>query len=215
MFEHLRRDYWASRAKGRATLARMLCRAANDSGFRAMCCYRLGRWCRLHRLRVAAVLLERVMHHLSHCWISTLAEIGPGFRIAHVCGIVVPPGVVFGADCEIRQNVTLGGNFDKRGPDGRTTPRLCDHVSLGPGAVVLGPIEVGAHTFIGANALVTQSVPAHSIVGAFRAEVIAQRVPDGSLVREATRVFLSRRELHERIETLARRVADLEKETTP
>lgn len=211
MFEHLRQDYVASRARGRPTVGRMLCRAASDSGFRAMCFYRLARWCRVRGFRLAAVLAERLMHQLSHCWISSLAEIGPGFRVAHVCGIVVPPGVIIGANCEIRQNVTLGGNLGRVAPDGRQTPILGDGVSIGPGAVILGPIEVGAGTFIGANAVVTQSVPPKSIVAAFRAEVTAQLGPDGAPVREMKRVFLSRRELHERIEALEGRLQELER----
>lgn len=213
MFEHLRQDYVASRARGRPTVGRMLCRAASDSGFRAMCFYRLARWCRVRGFRLAAVLAERLMHHLSHCWISSLAEIGPGFRVAHVCGIVVPPGVIIGANCEIRQNVTLGGNLDKRGPDGRTNPRIGDGVSLGPGAVVLGPIEVGSGTFIGANAVVTQSVPPNSIVAAFRAEVTGERDAEGTPVRDARRVFLSRRELFERIDALEQRLAEVQRGT--
>jgi len=211
MFANLRRDYVASRARGQPTLGRMLWHAMRDAGFRAVCFYRLARWCRARGFRLAAVLAERLMHHLSHCWISSLAEIGPGFRVAHVCGIVVPPGVIIGANCEIRQNVTLGGNLDKRGPDGQTNPRLGDGVSLGPGAVLLGPIEVGAGTFVGANAVVTQSMPPNSIVAAFRAEVTGQRGGGGVPAHDAKRVFLSRRELYEGLEALERRLAELER----
>jgi len=38
------------------------------------------------------VMLERLMHHCCHCWISTTAEIGEGFLVAHVCGLVVGVG---------------------------------------------------------------------------------------------------------------------------
>ena len=174
MLENLRQDYTASRAKGRAGLLRMLWNALRNDGFRAMCFYRLARWCRVRRVQPVAAVAERLMHHLCHCWISSLAEIGPGFRVAHVCGIIVPPNVVIGANCEIRQNVTLGGNLGKSSADGRQTPILRDNVSIGPGAVILGPIEVGANTFIGANAVVTQSVPANAIVAVFRGQAILE-----------------------------------------
>jgi serine O-acetyltransferase len=215
MFEILRQDYAASRAAGRATVVRMVRRAVNDSGFRTMCFYRSARWCRARGFRLGAVLAERLMHHLCHCWISSLAEIGPGFRVAHVCGIIVPPNVIIGANCEIRQNVTLGGNLGKATASGRQTPVLGDSVSIGPGAVILGPIEIGSGTFVGANAVVTQSVPSNAIVAAFRAEVTAELGADGTPVRAAKRVFLSRRELHERIEALEQRLADLERRATP
>jgi serine O-acetyltransferase len=212
MLENVKQDYCASmRRTGKpANLARMLWRAMQDATFRAVFLYRIGRWCRLHRHPLGAALAERLMRHLSHCWISTLAELGPGFRIAHVCGIIVPPGIVFGANCEIRQNVTLGGNYGKRGPDGRTNPILGDDVSIGPGAVILGPIHVGSHTIVGANAVVTQSVPPYSVVTGFRAEVLATRTAEGAIVRDDKRVFLSRRELFERLSELERRVAAME-----
>jgi serine O-acetyltransferase len=213
MFETLRQDYAGNRGTGRATLPRMLWAATNNSGFRAMCFYRFARWCRARGCRSLAVLAERLMHHLCHCWISSLADLGPGFRVAHVCGIVVPPNVIAGANCEIRQNVTLGGNLGKSSAGGRQTPVLGDGVSIGPGAVILGPIEVGANTFIGANAVVTQSVPPNSIVAAFRAEVTAQVGADGALTRDAKRVFLSRREVFERIEALEGRIAEIERRT--
>jgi serine O-acetyltransferase len=210
MFENLRRDYTASRAQGRANLWRMLWNAVRNDGFRALCFYRVARWCRVRHFPAGAAVAERLMHHLCHCWISSLAEIGPGFRVAHVCGIVVPPNVIIGADCEIRQNVTLGGNLGKAAGGGRQTPVLGDRVSIGPGAVILGPIEVGAGTFVGANAVVTQSVPPNSIVAAFRAEVTAQMGADGTVVRDAKRVFLSRTEVYARIEALENRLAAID-----
>jgi serine O-acetyltransferase len=212
MLENLRHDYRAS-TKREPALLRMLFRALQDSGFRAMCFYRIGRWCRKWHIPLGAPLAERLMRHLSHCWISTLAVIGPGFRIAHVCGIIVPPKVVFGSYCEIRQNVTLGGNMGKRTPDGRTVPTLGDRVSIGPGAVILGPIQVGADTFVGANAVLTRSVPERSIVAAFRAEIVAERDEQGQIVRAEENMFLSRRELYTRIESLRKRVEELEAES--
>jgi serine O-acetyltransferase len=209
MFENMKRDYFASRKK-QGNVARILLRVFRDSGFRAVALYRTGRWCRKRRLGVVAVILERLMHHTCHCWISTLAEIGPGFKIAHVCGIVIPPAVVFGRDCDIRQNVTLGDNYGKVGEDGRANPWIGDNVSLGAGAVVLGSICVGSNSIVGANAVLTKSVAENSVVGAFRAEVIAERSSDGSIMRPDRRMFVSRRELFERIELLEKRLSEVE-----
>ncbi len=214
MFENVKEDYRAS-TRREPSLLRIVYRFCQDSGFRAVCFYRIGRWCRKHRIPLGAQIAERLMHHLCHCWISTLAELGPGFRIAHVCGIIVPPDVVFGSWCEIRQNVTIGGNLGRAAPDGRQVPILGDRVSIGPGAAVLGPIEIGDDTFIGANAVVTRSVPPRSIVAAFQAEVVARRDEQGRPIREPKRIFLSRRELYERIEQLERRLAELESKQTP
>ena len=219
MFENIRQDHARrSHLSGRdcaPTIPRILFEAVRDAGFRAVFFYRIGRWCRARNLRFAAAFAERLMRHLCHCWVSTLADIGPGFIIAHVCGIVIPPGVVFGKDCDIRQNVGIGGNFGKRGEDGRENPWIGDHVSIGVGAIILGPIRIGSNSIIGANAVVTQSLPENTVVGAFRAEVLGQQAPDShyphsKILRPDKHVFLSRRQLYERIDALERKVEALE-----
>lgn len=209
MLENIKQDYFRSKDQ-KATIVRILFRAFQDSGFRAVFFYRIGRWCRDRHLGLLAVFVERLMRHLSHCWISTLAEIGPGFRIAHVCGIIVPPKTCFGKNCTIRQNVTLGGNYDKVTEDGRGNPLIGDNVSIGPGAAILGPVTIGSNSIIGANALVTTSVPENSVVGAFRAEILAELSNSGQIVRPDRHMFLSRRELFARIEKLEKRICKLE-----
>jgi len=187
-----------------------LWRAVQDSGFRAVVFYRTGRWFRARNLRFAAALAERLMRHLSHCWISTLADIEPGFVIAHVCGIIVPPGVHMGENCTIRQNVTLGGNYGKTDENGRTNPWLEDNVSIGPGAVILGPVRIGRNTIIGANAVVTTSIPPNSVVAGMRAEVIAARDETGNIKHFEEKIYLSRKELYERIRNLEKKITEIE-----
>ncbi len=214
MFDNIKQDYWRScyfrKIPCRHSIVRIFLWAMQDSGFRAVMFYRMGRWCRVKKLNVIAALLERMMRHTSHCWISTLAEIGPGFVVAHVCGIVIPPETRIGRNCTIRHNASLGGNYGKKGVDGRGTPTLGDDISIGPGAVILGPITVGSNTIIGANAVVTKSVPENSVVGAFRAEVLGQRTKDGGIERPFKEAFLSRKELFERIRELENRVDKLD-----
>jgi serine acetyltransferase len=161
---------------------------------------------------VAAAIIERLMRHLCHCWISTVVDIGPGFVVAHVCGIIVDGAAgPIGKNCSIRQNVTIGGNYGKN-KNGRVQPLVGDNVSIGPGASILGPISIGSNTIIGANAVVTTDIPEKSVVGAFRAEVVAKIAEDGSIIRETERVFLSRRQLYEKIKALEERIELLTKE---
>jgi serine O-acetyltransferase len=184
-----------------------------NAGFRAVVFYRMGRWFRLHKMRFAAAIAERLMHHLCHCWVSTMVEIGPGFVVAHVCGIIVDGAVgPIGKNCSIRQNVTIGGNYGKS-RDGRVQPVIGDNVSIGPGAAILGPITIGDNTIIGANAVVTTDIPENSVVGAFRAEVVAKKADEGSIIRETERVFLSRRQLYDRIKALEEKVERLSEGT--
>jgi serine O-acetyltransferase len=174
MFENLRCDYKRYSNK-KPTFWSMAITLIINAGFRAVMLYRLGYWLRHHRFGIAAAIVERLMHHSCHCWISTLAEIGPGFLIAHVCGLVIGGKTRIGKNCDVRQNVTFGGNFSKKDPDGRTQPWVGDNVSFGAGAVVIGSVKIGSGTIIGANSVVTRDVPDNVIVSGVPATVIKQR----------------------------------------
>ena len=90
------------------------------------------------------------------------------------------------------------------------TVAIGGNVSIGAGAAVLGPIKIGSNSIIGANAVVTKSVPPNSVVGAFRAEVLAERGLDGSIIRGDKHIFLSRKELYERIAAMENKIEELE-----
>jgi serine O-acetyltransferase len=89
--------------------------------------------------------------------ISPLADIGPGLLIMHSVGIVIGPEVCVGKDLTIYQNVTLG---DGSRPG---QPILGDSVTLGVGAAILGPVQLGSGAHVGANAVVTKDVPARCV----------------------------------------------------
>ena len=115
------------------------------------------------------------MHHLCHCYISVSSDIGPGFLIGHVGGIVIGSKTKIGKNCDIRQNVTTGGNFSKTGSNGQTQPIIKDNVSISVGACILGPITVGENSIIGANSVVTRDIPKNSIVSGIPAVKIKDR----------------------------------------
>lgn len=82
---------------------------------------------------------------------------GGGSRFEHHgIGCVVHRDAVFGKDCHIYQNVTVGAKWG-HGKDG--IPQIGDRVQIGAGAVLLGPIRIGNDCIIGANAVVIQDVP--------------------------------------------------------
>jgi len=149
--------------------------ALAKAGFRAMFLYRIGRALKKRNLSFLAGMCQRVMHHACHCYISVSADIGPGFLIAHVGGIVVGGKTVIGKNCDIRQNVTFGGNFQRTDEEGRTQPVLQDEVSVGAGACILGPVKIGRRAIIGANSVVTRDVPEEMIASGIPAKVIKER----------------------------------------
>jgi serine O-acetyltransferase len=147
----------------------------SNAGFRAILLYRLGRYFYLRKIPLFPGFCQRLMHHLCHCWINVSAKIGPGFLIAHVGGIVIGGSTIIGKNCDIRQNVTFGGNFNKTSSDSRTQPVLGDNVSVCPGAVIVGPITIGSNSIIGANSVVTSNIPENVIVSGIPAKIIKER----------------------------------------
>jgi tetrahydromethanopterin S-methyltransferase subunit B len=55
------------------------------------------------------------------------------------------------------------------------------------------------------------SVREHRFWVPYRAEVIANRLPDGTIEHFEKKIFISRRELYDRIEKIEKIVCDLEK----
>lgn len=83
------------------------------------------------------------------------ATLGIGVRVGYRgIGIVIHERAVVGDGCLISHQVTIGGrggHYD--------VPILEDGVVVGAGAKILGPITVGSHAKIGANAVVVHDVP--------------------------------------------------------
>ena len=100
------------------------------------------------------LLSFRVVETLTGISLPKSVAIGPGLRIWHFGNIFVHPDVVMGANCTLRQGVTLGNRHDD-GP----VPRLGDDVELGAYAQVLGGVRIGRGAKIGAMAVVLRDVP--------------------------------------------------------
>jgi len=124
----------------------------------------------LHRLahllwRNGFFLLGRAVSHFSR-WFTGIeihpgAQIGPGLFIDHGMGTVIGETAEIGADVTLYHNVTLGGVSWARV---KRHPTLEDHVVVGAGAQILGPITIGAHSRVGANSVVVKDVPPKSVV---------------------------------------------------
>ena len=100
-----------------------------------------------------------------------MLDAGGGLVLPHPTGIVIHPDTKIGPNCMIFQNVTLGSN---RKPG---VPSIGGHVDIGPGAKILGPIKIGDHAVIGANAVVLSDVPAGAVVGGIPARILKESAP--------------------------------------
>jgi serine O-acetyltransferase len=99
-------------------------------------------------------------------------QIGGGLLMPHPNGIVIHPRCVIGPNCLIMQQVTLGVHGSKPG-----APRLGGHVDVSAGAKIIGPVTIGDHALIGANAVVTKDVPEGAIMAGIPARQIGSRLP--------------------------------------
>jgi serine O-acetyltransferase len=84
-------------------------------------------------------------------------RLGQGLLLPHPNGVVIHPQAQIGPNCLIFQQVTIGTAHGG-------VPRIAGHVDIGAGAKLLGPITVGEHARIGANAVVLDDVPAGATV---------------------------------------------------
>jgi serine O-acetyltransferase len=120
--------------------------------------HRLANWLFKGELYFLARLVNHVSRFLTAIDIHPGATVGRNFFIDHGF-VVIGETATIGNDVTIYQHVTLGGTNPTDGIAGKRHPTICDHVIIGSGAAVLGPITVGPRARIGANAVVTKDVP--------------------------------------------------------
>lgn len=132
-------------------------------GVHAVWAYRLAHrlWTRRPALRPLARVISQMARFATGVEIHPGAVIGRRFFIDHGMGIVIGETAEIGDDVLMYHQVTLGGRSRGRF---KRHPTIGDHVLLGAGAKVIGPITVGSGSKIGANALVVHDIPPNSVV---------------------------------------------------
>jgi len=135
-------------------------------GFWALAVHRFGNWrmdLEVKVLRAPLSLLYRTAHlGVIALWGIDLpynSKIGRRFRIVHH-GAVFVGSKEIGDDVTIRHSVTIGL---KRKTE-RQAPSIGSRVEIGPGACIVGDVQVGSDSFIGANTVLADSVPPGSSV---------------------------------------------------
>lgn len=138
-----------------------------NSNFQMILWYRIAHgFGKIHLSLISKIIMY--FHKLIYaCDIDYRADIGGGFKIFHGIGIVIGAEVVCGKNCTLYQGVNLSGNLGKRKLiNGKETgqPFLHDNVTLYAQSCIIGPVEIGAGSSIGANAVITSDVPPHTVV---------------------------------------------------
>jgi serine O-acetyltransferase len=96
-------------------------------------------------------LISQISRFLTGVEIHPGANIGKGFFIDHGMGVVIGETTEIGKSCVMFHNVTLGGTGKHKG---KRHPTLGYNVTIGTGAIILGPVRVGNNVKIGANTFI-------------------------------------------------------------
>jgi serine O-acetyltransferase len=131
------------------------------SGLHAIWGYRWAHVLWRARLRLLARIHSQFVRFLTGVEIHPGATIGRRFFIDHGMGVVIGETAEIGDDVLIYHGVTLGGRSLDHG---KRHPTIGDDVVIGTGATILGPVTIGAHSVVGAQAVVVQDAPANSVI---------------------------------------------------
>ena len=180
----------------RSTLEVLFC----YPGLHAIWFYRLGHWFWTHRLFFLGRLTSHIGRWLTGIEIHPGAQIGEGFFIDHGMGVVIGETTEIGNFVTLYHGVTLGGVSWRKE---KRHPTIGDHVVVGAGAKVLGPITVGEHSRVGANSVVVKDVPPHSVVVGVPGRM---RTRSGDLVEDTRHEDLQHNLLHDTTMELVQQV---------
>jgi len=131
------------------------------SGLHAVWSHRIAHWFWTHKLFLIARGISQLSRFLTGIEIHPGAKIGNGFFIDHGMGVVIGETAEVGENVTLYHGVTLGGVSTEKG---KRHPTIMDNVVIGAGAKVLGAIEIGVGSRVGANAVVVHTVPENSVV---------------------------------------------------
>ncbi|TAN44088.1 MAG: cysteine--tRNA ligase [Nitrospirae bacterium] len=142
-------------------------------GFHATAAHRIAHALWNSSVPVLPRLISNISRTLTGIDIHPAAKIGPGFFIDHGMGVVIGETTEIGEECLLYQGVTLGGTGKDKG---KRHPTLGNHVVVGAGAKILGPITIGNYVKVGANSVVLKPVPDHAIVVGVPGKVIKKKI---------------------------------------
>ena len=137
-------------------------------GVKAVFFHRIANFFHLAKFYLVARIISQLSRFLTGIEIHPGAKIGKNLFIDHGMGVVIGETSEIGNNVTIYHMATLGGiapsinSNDQR--QVKRHPTLGDCVVVGSGAQILGPVIIGTHAKIGANAVVTKDVPENAVM---------------------------------------------------
>ena len=144
-------------------------------GFHAVRAHRLTNWLWVNNVRLLARWLSQFARFFTGIEIHPGAKIGKNLFIDHGMGVVIGETATIGDNVTIYHGVTLGGTSSK---PGIRHPQVGNHVIIGSGAQILGPIYLGDGSRIGSNAVVVKDVPAGATMVGIPAREVKKKDED-------------------------------------
>lgn len=140
-------------------------------GFHALTCYRLSSWLWRQKLFTLGRFVSHLGRIVSGIEIHPGATIGERLFIDHGMGVVIGETTEIGSNVTIYQGVTLGGISSNKG---KRHPTIASNVIVGAGSKILGPLNIGTNTKIGANSVVIDNIPEGSTVVGIPGKVVSK-----------------------------------------
>ncbi len=103
---------------------------------------------------------QRRLYYIYGCEISHTAKIHKSVKFVHPIAVIIGSRAIIDEECKIYQGVTIGSNFNSDG----AMPHIKKNTYIGAGAKLIGSITIGENCIVGANAIVTKSIPDNTIV---------------------------------------------------
>ena len=137
-------------------------------GVKAVFFHRIANFFHLAKFHLVARMISQLSRFLTGIEIHPGAKIGKNLFIDHGMGVVIGETSEIGNNVTIYHMATLGGIAPSINSNNQRQvkrhPTLSDCVVVGSGAQILGPVMVGTHAKIGANAVVTKDVPENAVM---------------------------------------------------
>jgi serine O-acetyltransferase len=174
-------------------------------GLHAIIAHRLAHFLWEKRVPFFPRLISQASRFLTGIEIHPGATIGKGLFIDHGTGVVIGETAIIGENVVLFQGVTLGGTGKETG---KRHPTLGDNIVVGAGAKVLGNIEIGSNSYVGANAVVLKSTPSNTTIVGVPGRITRQEGRKIDLLMDHVHVIdpvsQNLRELYQRIVELER-----------
>lgn len=140
-------------------------------GFQALQAHRLSHWLWNNGRKSMAYLLQSRMTEVFAVDIHPAARIGKGIMFDHATSLVIGETAVVEDNVSILHEVTLGGTGKETGD---RHPKVRKSVMIGAGAKILGNVEIGEGSKVGAGSVVLENVPPHYTVAGVPAQIVGR-----------------------------------------